>query len=133
MFDGIGAGMIIHALDCELNGKTWTPPPLFDGENALMQAFEKLGQEPKLVMSEPSACALEDIKDEFGSMSIKNGISLVSRIGFESLWHKQVTKSLFIGSSVLEKIVGPVKAQALKESRQWVSTGDILASWLVKV
>jgi hypothetical protein len=129
VFDAKGAGEILHAIDAELNGKPWTPPP-FSAKNVLLEMLKEL--QTSTMEESPM---MVHTRREFGGTTFINMGGFVASLAWEYMWHGVETRAVVLGQDMVDKIVKKVKKQVLDESggREWVSTGDILTAWFLKV
>jgi len=130
VFDGVGMGMVIQALDAELNGKDWEVPAIQEA-NLLVSAQKGLEEGPSLVDDRPDWT--ERLSEDFTSMGILGLGRFVLSLAYETYWHKAKRRGVFLGENVIRKIVDEVKQQVSSKGTDWVSTGDILVAWLFKV
>jgi hypothetical protein len=128
VFDATGMGEVIHALDAELNGKEWTAPAL-EEVNLVAKAFkEHEGMET-------DESELPPVLRDLAAGTWREMARLFSSFAYEYFWHRAKTCSVFLGEEVVKRIVEKVKEEALEESggEQWVTTGDVLTAWVLKV
>jgi len=129
VFDGFGMGLVIHALDAEMNGKEWEVPAVRE-VNLLTGAFKELREAPPLV---DRPYWTERLSELFTPMSVSGLGRFVASMAYETFWHKVEDRGLFLGADIVKKITDDVKQQVVDEGKGWVSTGDVLLAWLYKV
>ncbi|KAK4705252.1 hypothetical protein P7C70_g954, partial [Phenoliferia sp. Uapishka_3] len=129
VFDATGIGMVVHALDAELSGREWTPPPFPSSlrENKLEKVLESL-----LSASVGNYADGEDMIRDFVPATWVAWLWMLASIAYEYFWHRVELRVIYLGEDVVEKVVEPIKEAARKEGT-WVSSGDALVEWLVKV
>ncbi|EJD51008.1 hypothetical protein AURDEDRAFT_135268 [Auricularia subglabra TFB-10046 SS5] len=133
VFDGTGAGMVIKALDAELNGRTWTPPP-FGTENIMEDALRDISSYPSHDSDDSAELPqLAHFKREFNPVGVSSLASLVYGVGYEYLWHRAEDRALFLGRDVVERIVSRTQEgiRPLPPTEN-VTTGDILLMWFIQ-
>lgn len=122
-------GQVVAAIQAELSGQPWTAPilPIEGAPNALELAREAV---------------MDVVKGDFkqGEVILRDLVPatwlatlyMLLRLAYESLWHGTSAKAVLLGKECVEKIVAPAKREAL-ENGSWVSTGDLLIAWTLKV
>ncbi|KAL8277685.1 hypothetical protein RQP46_009958 [Phenoliferia psychrophenolica] len=115
VFDGIGLGLVVKALDAELTGKDWAPPPV-------LELPPHVGDANLRRLSNGSARSSWDL-----------GL-LVWRILVEKFWYRASSKQLFLGRDVVVRLVERVKEEVKAKTggAEWVSTGDVLFAFAEK-
>ncbi|KAK4698378.1 hypothetical protein P7C70_g7901, partial [Phenoliferia sp. Uapishka_3] len=129
VFDATGLGMIVAALDAELSGRQWTPPPSpssAEGTNVLQRLLKESNSS-----SEGSTELGEEMIRDFVPSTWTTWLWTVGSFAKEYFWNRVELKGLYLGEEVVRKIVEPIK-EAAKEEGGWVSTGDALVEWLLK-
>ncbi|KAG5634934.1 hypothetical protein H0H81_000276 [Sphagnurus paluster] len=129
VFDASGLGQIVHALHAELHAMPWSPPPFYE-KNIVRETLNKLFKDA-LDSTEPPT-ALAGFRREFVVMGVSSLIYLGASMAYEHLWHKVETKAVYLGEKVVEKMVKKVKDELKQSGKGWISTGDILAAWVLK-
>lgn len=136
VFDATGLGQIVHALDAELNGRSWEPPslpPSKDGVNPFRDVILDMQRSVPAKSDDDCKC-LNYIKRDYVPISFGNIVGFATRFGRENWWHKLEDRAVYLGPEIVQKIVKEVKLQAKEESgtAEWVSTNDTLVAWLAK-
>ncbi|KAK4705702.1 hypothetical protein P7C70_g505, partial [Phenoliferia sp. Uapishka_3] len=134
VFDAIGLGLILKAIDAELSGREWSIPEVTE-KNTLASRIESLSLDQS---GNSPLEALEMERRRLGTGSSKSYWDfgrLVFSLVKEKVWHGCEIKEIFIGNEVFAKIVKEVKEEVQRETggREWVSTADILVAWTQKV
>ncbi|KAF5329008.1 hypothetical protein D9758_018873 [Tetrapyrgos nigripes] len=157
VFDIFGFGQILRGLDAELNGKEWTPPPLFTS-NIMKDAFEEglpsnvSSQEDTSVSTTPSTGpkldhlpsksdlvsaaiqAFAHYKDTFIPLTLIAVIKMFLHSAYERFYHGMETRTVFIDQKVLDNMVREVKDEVQASGKgRWVSTNDVITAWMLKV
>jgi hypothetical protein len=130
VFDAIGMGMFIKALDAEIHGKQWDPPKL-QLVNVLDRAISNIRDSTP--PTNELSLSLTRLKRDIGRAGVATVSRLVASLLYESLWHRSEPRALYLGEAIVKQIVQRVKNEVLAEGKRWVSTGDILFAWLFKV
>ncbi|GAA6018538.1 hypothetical protein JCM10207_007210 [Rhodosporidiobolus poonsookiae] len=128
--DGAGMGMVVGALDAELNGKEWEVPPATE-QNPLAAAWEALlpsikGEEPPaheyLCQSLPVAYTPSPLPKFF------------SRAHWEKWWWQLDDRSLFIGNEPVDRLVRSVQEEVKCTSggKEFITAGDVITAWILK-
>ncbi|GAA5857801.1 hypothetical protein JCM8547_005986 [Rhodosporidiobolus lusitaniae] len=134
LLDGTGVGMLNRALSAELHGKEWTPPPLpEDGKNPFVAALEALDQD-EAAAAELRRRGDPSLKHSWRTMSVVGMLCFVVSILVEKLWWKSEWKRAFFRREMVERVVEKTKREVKEETggKEYVSTGDVLAAWLLK-
>ncbi|KAI5475902.1 hypothetical protein MNV49_000735 [Pseudohyphozyma bogoriensis] len=123
VFDGVGIGHVLKALDAEMNRTSWVVPEL--GETNVISSFVagSASQPDKALRCKHYALqGLWGIAAFLGSM------------GFQWAWHGVEHGGIFVGREVVEIIVGRVKEEVREQSggKEYVSTGDVMLAWALK-
>ncbi|GAA6032368.1 hypothetical protein JCM8097_008140 [Rhodosporidiobolus ruineniae] len=131
VFDAIGLGLIVSALDAKLHNREWTPPSLDAGETGAA-ALEKLladEDEPEVKAALPPVLEAWIPSKWLGSIA-----RLISSVLYENLWHRSKNRYLFLPKRAVDKLVERVKQEVRDETggKEWVSTGDVLLWWVMK-
>ncbi|KAL8277686.1 hypothetical protein RQP46_009959 [Phenoliferia psychrophenolica] len=132
VFDAIGLGMIIKALDAELTGKEWTPPPLLE-KNSLDERLQASAIECTKLPPYVADAELRRLSN--GSEKSRwDMFRLVWSLLVEKFWHRVKARDVFVGRELMERLVESVKEEVrvATAGREWVSTGDVLMAWSVK-
>lgn len=131
VFDASGMGMILRYLNAELNGIEWDPPILMNvDKNDLTAAIDVL-----------KATKLSDTIDslpvwrDFVKYNWWTGLKLDFAYWVQKSWFCTQQKSVYLDDEVVKRLVDKVKEDVNGESggREFVSTGDVLFSWFLKV
>ncbi|ESK92723.1 hypothetical protein Moror_15976 [Moniliophthora roreri MCA 2997] len=125
VFDGGGAAQIINALMAELRGEPWTPPsPPQPGSNTnpLQEILNELDSEAKEETQEYDAHTV---------MTIGRAIRMIAWHMRERYWRGAGAKMLLVPGHAVEWLVDNVRRE-LGETREKVSTGDVLVAWMMK-
>ncbi|KAI5474865.1 hypothetical protein MNV49_002328 [Pseudohyphozyma bogoriensis] len=122
VFDGVGFGHLLRAIDAELNGREWEVPPL-----------ETIN---------PVDTLLKDVPIEEGTkfegyktvtkMSAWSMATMLASLAFQHVWHGVERGQVYFGRNVVKGIVDPVKKEVMEKSggKEWVSTADIMSAWI---
>jgi hypothetical protein len=89
-------------------------------------------KEAESISSDPSP-GLDHIKRDFGPAGFLNILSLIMAVLKEKWWHRAAPGVIYLGPKVVARIVEDVKKRATEEGKGWVSTGDILVAFFLKV
>ena len=76
---------------------------------------------------------LANLQRDFSSVNVKNVLSLGSSVATELVWHRVKPGAIYLGPRVVAGIVARAKKQAADEGKGWISTGDILVAFFIKV
>ncbi|KAG6829923.1 hypothetical protein H0H92_002946 [Tricholoma furcatifolium] len=129
VFDAFGLGQVVYALNAELHGLPWIIPEFFE-VNILQEELDKLATAPHMYMKDPIAMA--DVRREFVGTSMKSVLAFGARLGYEHIWKKMETRSVYLGERIVHEVLQKVKNEAKESGAEWVSTGDVLVAWLLK-
>jgi len=129
VFDVTGMGQVVKAINSCLNNLPWVPPKL-SSSNILTEELKRLKESENVGEADPPGLA--DLQRDFSSVNVKNVLTVGSSVATELFWHRVKAGAVYLGSEVVEDIVSNVKKQAAAEGRGWVSTGDILVSFIIK-
>ncbi|KAL8277727.1 hypothetical protein RQP46_009849 [Phenoliferia psychrophenolica] len=133
-FDGIGAGMIVKALQAELSGRgdEWSAPS-FTEPNVFAERLGEIHQELETLPPTSIDTALRHVAAG-SAKSFWDTARLVLDIARENLWHKCTPGEIFLGRDLFSRLIDTVKAdvKAATGGAEWVSTGDILLAWTIK-
>jgi len=133
VFDVFGCGQVIHGLDAELNGKPWTPPEISE-KNIMKEALRDLANTaPEFPESESVKTALSNFQRDMVPAKFDSFVRFGVRMAYEHFWQKLETRAVFIEEKMLDNLVNKVKEEVKSMGKGWVSTGDILIAWLIKV
>jgi len=133
VFDGVGMGMIIHALDAEMHGREWVVPPLVTSSNPIQDKLDELMSTAPSTADLAAAPALPTLIKAFRKNGIWPMAILAGCFLYEIVWHKLETKSLFFGEDIVKAIVAQVKEEVRASGKGWVGKADVLFAWFVKV
>ncbi len=124
VFDAKGLGLVLNAIQAELNGDKWTPPPL-DQENRVSKAVDELITSTTF---SPYGSLKRKVNDSIAMLWF--AVMLILRF---KTWRKCASKGVFIGERVLAGVVGKTKAEVVAEGKgEYVSEGDVVSAWLMK-
>ncbi|KAK4698477.1 hypothetical protein P7C70_g7797, partial [Phenoliferia sp. Uapishka_3] len=128
VFDAVGLGLVIRALDAELTGENWEVPELSES-NLLELLRNAAGNVPIATTNTPDRLQFTG--------SAKRPWDVVRFLWsavHERYWQWCTRGDIFVGRAILERFVKKVKEEVGEESggKEWVSTGDVLAAWTVK-
>lgn len=130
LFDATGMGQVVKALNCSLNNLPWIPPKI-SSSNILTEELERLAVSESV--GDPCPPGLVNLQRDFTSVNVKNVLSLGTSMATEMFWHRAKAGAIYLGPNIVEQIVTSVKKQAADEGKGWVSTGDILVAFFLKV
>lgn len=124
IFDAKGLGFVLRAIEAELNGDDWTPPPL-DEENRVTKAADEL---VRTTPHSPYGSWTRTLHDAISWLWF--GLAHVVRF---KLWRACASKGVFIGRDLLAGLVEAAKAE-MKETRtgEYVTEADVVSAWLMK-
>jgi hypothetical protein len=128
VFDAIGMGMFVKFLDAEIHGKEWNPPALRT-VNMLERALSDIRESPPMDHS----LGLAHVQRNYSGLGVTSIVSLLASLLYENYWHKTEQRVLYIGGNIVKQIVDKVKEEVTAQGKGWVSTGDILLAWFLKV
>ncbi|GAA5918376.1 hypothetical protein JCM6882_002786 [Rhodosporidiobolus microsporus] len=129
--DGHGMGLITRAIDAELHGWEWEVPPLFEA-NPVQAVLDELAADESVKVDGDD---IPPIMEGWSNESSPVGMSrLLSGVLSEHYGWGCSKRFLFLRSEVVEAITREAKAEVAAESggKEYVSTGDVLAAWLLK-
>ncbi|GAA5893360.1 hypothetical protein JCM6882_008013 [Rhodosporidiobolus microsporus] len=134
VFDAAGAATAIKALDAELHGREWTPPPDFGAVNPVQAAKKALLAQPPLSKEEEAKLppTVENWIPYTGSKwEVKR---VIWSIWYENERQKSAVRYAFLPQGVVDRLVRRVKEEVRKETggKEYVSTGDILTAFVLK-
>ncbi|KAG6810781.1 hypothetical protein H0H92_010348 [Tricholoma furcatifolium] len=132
LFDAFGLGQVIGGLNAELNGTHWEVPPSFE-TNVLQQALDKLAASHPFPPEGPEPEALSNVQRDVKRTSVSIVLSLGLGLAYDYLWARAEMNAVFLGENVVSKLVQKVKNEVEESGAGWVSTGDILVAWILKV
>jgi len=132
VFDAVGLGLVLKALDCELKGLEWTPPPL-DASKIFDEVWEaSIGAETE---GDISSGVLVDLLT-WRIALLGTILSLAITTIRQYLWPSRTpiprNGTIYLGPDVVSAIVKCVNDSS-PHSLGTVTTGDILWAWLLKV
>jgi hypothetical protein len=133
LFDGTGMGLVVKAIDAELHGREWDVPPSTWAVNPFVETLDRLAKDEK-VEAEGKA---SDLPGFHGW--VPGGFSAILRLltGFlvERLWWRNELRWALLKKDDVAWLVKGVKEDVKRETggEEYVSTSDILWSWIVKV
>ena len=130
VFDGMGIASVIHALEAETLGRPWAvpPPPSLPVhyQNALQAALDAAEKEPGCTDA------------EYHYMENVSAWYTLSRSFWyiwQNIWHKTENRIIIVPAQVCDRLVRETREAVAQEGKEDIrlSTGDVLAAWLVKV
>ncbi|GAA6031838.1 hypothetical protein JCM8097_002014 [Rhodosporidiobolus ruineniae] len=125
IFDGFGMGLVVQALDAELNGKAWPfeVPPLFGIEegNPVVNTLNSLDEDEAVSAEGGWASEVFDAARNSDGQTAGDQPPSMPRFGF-------------LRKVAVEKLVDEVKEVVKNETggKDYVSTSDVLTAWLAK-
>lgn len=124
---------VVKALDAELTGKDWTPPPILE-ENILSERINEIPSEIAQLPPHVGDASLRRLSNGSARSSWDVGL-LVWRILVEKFWYRASSRQLFLGRDFVVRLVERVKEEVKAETggAEWVSTGDVLFAFAEKV
>lgn len=122
VFDGVGRGLLLRAIDCELNGRDWTPPPLAES-NILSDVLATLTPE--------EGEASKNFKAGWPKASFGRSFRFLAGVMYEKYWQGCEMKSVYLDGSTAKLLVKCIKEEASATGKR-VSTSDILLAWFIK-
>ncbi|KAE9384583.1 hypothetical protein BT96DRAFT_1007929 [Gymnopus androsaceus JB14] len=132
VFDRVGFGFVLKALDCELKGLEWTPPPL-DASKTL----DGLWEAPSLKTEGniPSGISVIRSLIEWRPAVLRSFLSLAVTTIRQYLWSSRVPilrdRTIYMSPDVVSAIIKYANDQ-FPHSSETLTTGDILWAWLLK-
>ncbi|GAA5981656.1 hypothetical protein JCM11641_003935 [Rhodosporidiobolus odoratus] len=128
VFDAIGTGILVQAINAELRGQDWAMPPPHEA-NILSAAVQKLLREPQQTEELPP------VLPGFYEASFGGVVRFAVSAAYEKWWHKCSVRYLFLPQDTVDKLVNKVKAEVKEATggKEYVSTGDVLTAWVLKV
>ncbi|GAA5973853.1 hypothetical protein JCM11641_003193 [Rhodosporidiobolus odoratus] len=134
VFDGTGIGQVLSALTSELRGEDWQVPSAFE-HNPFIDALEDLAKDEKV--EERAKAEKQVFPSLWESWKPFTPIGLKKFLWsakWENWWNRSEAKWLFLKQDLVDSMVAKTKAEVKQETggREYVSTGDILAAWLLK-
>lgn len=134
-FDATGMGYVISALRCELHGDAaWSfgpPPPLFETNPAGVQ-IDALKAEPD---SASKAAENSALPAWVSAAKPSHVVKFLLNYVIEKKWHHDEPRHFFISQRAVDGMIDSVKKEVVETSggKEWVSTGDVLNAWSLKV
>ena len=98
---------------------------IMDEELTRLRTSESIGQH--------DARSVLHFRRDFTSISVRSVIPFLINLAKEWVWYQATLSAVYLGPRVVEKIVAPVKKQAKEKGTGFVSTGDILVAFFIKV
>ena len=129
IFDGMGIASVIHAVEAETLGRPWTPPPPMlpiEYDNAFQTALD--AKEKEAAGTLPEYHFMENVNAWY---TLCKGLWYF----WQRIWHKAQSRLIIVPSRVCDLLVRDAREAIAKECKDDVriSTGDVLAAWLLKV
>jgi hypothetical protein len=125
--------MVIAFLNDELHGRDWTPPLPFSVNSVTLalKALHKMPPPP----AEVEASFPPVVEGWVSPNSVGNVARFLSSVLCETFWHRSELRYAFLPKRAVEKLVERTKAEVKQETNgeEWVSTGDVLLAWALKV
>ncbi|GAA5857844.1 hypothetical protein JCM8547_006001 [Rhodosporidiobolus lusitaniae] len=134
LLDGTGIGLLLSALSAELHGKEWQAPPLpEDGTNPFIAALDRL-EADETVFQQAAREPPPPISQGWRPATLGRGIKLLLSMLWENWWYGSHARWVFLRQVTVDVLVERVKEDIKDETegREYVSTGDVLAAWLLK-
>jgi hypothetical protein len=138
IFDGAGMGMIVNAINDEFSGREWTvpsPAALPGHETTILEeAFSAVSSLPPSKDETLVESNIDAWKREIPLISMRSATRFRLYLAYEMLVQKHKINVLYLSERAVKAIVDPIQAQIkARGDGSWVSTGDILVAWFVKV
>jgi len=132
LFDGLGIAAVVHAVEAELLGKPWSPPPPLSpglNANALEAAMDKAANQRG---------GREVFADQvYEGLIPMNTWWMMYFLGWclwMAVWHGAKNRIVLFPPKALDKLVRDMRAEAAKSDAETKLTkGDIVAAFLLKV
>ncbi|KAG6847415.1 hypothetical protein H0H93_008253 [Arthromyces matolae] len=132
VFDAIGLGYVLKALNNEFNDRPWEVPPLTES-NIMREALKDISSSPPLSAPAASKEWLSGFNGVIRKATLLNKFKFVLAIVYDLIWHKVEFKGVYLADAVVKRLSEEVKkAVGELSGGEWVSTGDILSAWFVK-
>ncbi|TRM58824.1 hypothetical protein BD626DRAFT_611095 [Schizophyllum amplum] len=146
LFDAVGLGQVLAAIDAELNGRVWAVPPMYGigatkGEpelptygsgNPVAEALRALEEDPAMLEEEP--VSLMYLKRVLVPKEPDGLQQFMQRVEYE--WTTQAVehRAVYLGKKVVKDLVARVNAELARESggKEHASSGDVLLAWFLK-
>lgn len=124
---------ILKAIDAELTGREWSPPPVSD-TNSLARRIEEITAECTTLPFYRTGAERRHLATGTAK-SYWDFARLIFSLVKEKLWYQASLGEAFIGREIFEKVVAKVKEDVKVETggSEWVSTADVLVAWTQKV
>ncbi|KAK4704357.1 hypothetical protein P7C70_g1853, partial [Phenoliferia sp. Uapishka_3] len=135
VFDAFGAGMVVQALDAELNGRDWVVPAI-QISNPITEAYERHFHEGHA--PEGPGTAMERVRKTFISISVLRILPVIWRLFTDTTFRGATSQALYIGPEVVKQISERAKADAAAVSAkeggktEYISTYDALLAFFLK-
>ena len=133
LFDAVGLGQVLRAIDAEMQGKEWEVPPMYLGENPVAKAVRDMEESEAMYEEEPAS--LRYLKQVLVSKEPDGIKQFMERMEWE--WNTQDVeyRAVYLGRDVVRNLVLSVNEELAKESggKERASTGDVLLAWFLKV
>ncbi|KAH7103095.1 hypothetical protein BKA62DRAFT_785979 [Auriculariales sp. MPI-PUGE-AT-0066] len=119
-FDAQGQGNIAHAINAELNGHAWTPPP--SSVTNMLQATLDNWHEKPMTDSAPEAmdplysvpAMVSNVRQGFVPTRLDTIIAYLLRHGYEMLWERATGRTIYLDRATVSSIVTTTKAAVQK-------------------
>ncbi|KAG6834491.1 hypothetical protein H0H93_009339, partial [Arthromyces matolae] len=132
VLDAVGIGHFIHGLDDELHGRTWDAPAI-STSNIVREALDNLEAAPTIYDDiHKESAAFSSFRRSLKPDSWANKLTLAAKITSEHIRHGIETKTVHLGEKAIGSLLRETKAEVAKLGVGRVSTGDILAAWIMK-
>ncbi|KAL1759683.1 hypothetical protein FB107DRAFT_204344 [Schizophyllum commune] len=132
LFDAVGLGQVLRAIDAEMQGKEWAVPPMYAGENPVAKAVK--GMEESEAMYEEEPASLRYLKQVLVSKEPDGTKQFMERMGWEWKMQDVEYRAVYLGRDVVRNLVLTVNKELATESggKERASTGDVLLAWFLK-
>jgi hypothetical protein len=133
VLDGMGIAAVIHALEAESLGRSWSIPPSLEpgiNENKMQTLIDttktKMREEGTLLPADYRATSLVG----WGFL-----IAFLWWHFWQQFWHKAQRRMILMPPQAYEKLVRDSREAMTREGKTDVrlSTGDVIAAWIYKV
>lgn len=134
-FDATGMGFIITALRAELHDEAvWPcgpPPPLFETNPA--------DEQIRLLKAEPDSASKEVENSALPAWVSAGELTHVAKFLLnyliEKKWHHDEPRHYFLSEKAINGLIAKTKKEVAEQTggKEWISTGDVLNAWTLKV
>ncbi|KAI5823505.1 hypothetical protein K523DRAFT_421435 [Schizophyllum commune Tattone D] len=123
LFDAVGLGQVLRAIDAEMHGKEWEVPLMYFGGNPVAKAVRDMEESEAMYEEEPTS--LTYLKQVLVSKEPDGIKQFMERMEWE--WNTQDVeyKAVYLGKDVVRDLVNNVNEELAKESgrKELASTG----------